>query len=171
VDVRTKWLWTLSAANIVTAILFCLAIFGVALALAVIAPTISGWPVFTLSVVGIVLSVLGLRHASNTRSSTTRRVAISINGFALAGYLVVLLYLVFVFFVSPQERFIIPSGYQGDVYVIQSMPVCQAASGTRWGVTYRIPKEGILCTSEPMSRGWTRTKYFYVRGDGSIEPI
>ena len=33
-DVRTKWLWTLTAANIVTAILFCLAILGVLLALA-----------------------------------------------------------------------------------------------------------------------------------------
>ena len=67
-EVRTKWLWTLTAANIVTAILFCLAIFGVLLALAVIAPTITGWPVFTLLAVGILLSLLGLRHAPNTPS-------------------------------------------------------------------------------------------------------
>jgi hypothetical protein len=48
-DVRTKALWTLTAANMVTAILFYLAIFGVMLALAVIAPTITGWPFFAWS--------------------------------------------------------------------------------------------------------------------------
>jgi hypothetical protein len=171
---RSKWLWALTAASTITAVLFFLAIFRVILALAVLAPTITGWPVFVLLAVGVALSLLGLRCASNSGLPIARRVANTINGCALACYLVVLLYLVFVFFVSPQERFIIPSGYQGDVYVIQSMPACQAASGTRWGVIYRIPEEGILCTSEPMSRGWTgwtRTKYFYQRGDGSLEPI
>ncbi len=126
---------------------------------------------FILLAVGVALSLFGLRCASNSGLPLPRRVANIIYGCALACYLGVLLYLVFVFSLSPEERFIIPNGYQGDVYVIQSMPTCQAASATRWRVTYRIPKDGILCTREPMLRGWTRPKFFYQRGDGSLEPI
>ena len=170
-DVRTKRLWTLTAANLATAILFFLAITGVVLALGVIAPEITVWPVFVLLAVGLVLSFFGLRHALSAGSPVSRRITNFINGCALVLYLGVLLYLAGIFFVSTQERFIIPNGYQGDVYVIQGMPACQAASGTRWVVTYRIPKEGILCTREPMSRGWRGTKYYYERGDGSLEPI
>jgi hypothetical protein len=41
-EARTKWLWTLTAANTVTAVLFFLAISRVMLALAVLAPKITG---------------------------------------------------------------------------------------------------------------------------------
>ena len=36
---------------------------------------------------------------------------------------------------------------------------------------YRIPLDGILRTQEPEIPGWTRTKYYYEKQDGSLELI
>ena len=38
-------------------------------------------------------------------------------------------------------------------------------------MTYLIPLDGILCVRGPISRGWTRTDYYYARKDASLVPI
>ncbi|HTD25053.1 MAG TPA: hypothetical protein VK738_20550 [Terriglobales bacterium] len=52
-ETRTKALWIVTTANAIVAILLILVIYATMLALAVLAPEISGWPLFILLAVGL----------------------------------------------------------------------------------------------------------------------
>lgn len=56
-----KKFWIVTAANLLVAGLLALVLYAMMLALAVIAPEISSWPLLTVVLTGLVLSVVGLR--------------------------------------------------------------------------------------------------------------
>ena len=170
-DVRTKWLWTITLANVATAILLILAIYGVTLALAVIAPEISSWPLFVSLAIGVALSVVGLKLAAKVTSPSSRRIGYLVNGSALTLNIFIICGIAALFIGSTKERFIVPSGYKGDVYIIYNRVDGEPVSGTRWAVTYRIPPDGILRTRAPMLRRWTRTECYYQLQSGTLERI
>lgn len=86
-------------------------------------------------------------------------------------HLFIIFGLAFLFISSTKERFLIPDGYKGDVYVIYGVRDGETVNKTRWAVTYRIPKDGVLRVQEPMIRTWTRTEYDYQTETGKLEPI
>ncbi len=169
-DVRTKWLWIITLANVAAAILRILAIFGVMLALAVIAPEISSWPLFLSLAIGVVLSVVGLKLAAKVTSSP-RRIGYLVNGSALTLNIFIICGVAALFIGSTKERFIVPSDYKGDVYIIYDRVDGEPENGTRWAVTYHIPPDGILRTRAPMLRRWTRSEYYYQLQSDRLERI
>ena len=170
-EAQSKWLWTITIASAVVASLLIVVVYSIMLVLAVIAPEISGWPLFILFPISLVLSVTGLRFAKTAVSSVSRRVAFVINGCALAFDLLIILSVATIFFGSTSERFLIPDGYKGDVYVVYGARDGESLNKTMWRVTYRIPQDGILRTQMPTIPRWTRAEYYYEKQDGSLEQI
>jgi hypothetical protein len=170
-EAQSKWLWPVTIANAVVASLLILGVYGTMLALAVIAPEISAWPLFILLPISFVLSVMGLRFAKTGASRVSRWLAFILNGCALAFSSLVILSLAAMFVGSTNEAFLIPDGYKGDVYVLYGSRDGEVLNKTRWRVTYRIPSDGILRIQEPEIPHWTRTKYYYEKRDGSLERI
>jgi hypothetical protein len=170
-EAQSKWLWAVTLANTAVASLLLLVIYGMMLGLAVLAPEISGWPLYILLPIGLVLSLTGLRFTKGNPSRASRRVASVLNASALILDLLVILGLATMFFGSTKERFLIPDGYKGDVFVLYGAQDGESLSKSRGKITYRIPKDGILRTREPMLRGSTRTEYYYLRQDGSLVRI
>lgn len=168
---QSKWLWPVTIANAVVACILILAVYGTMLALAVIAPEISGWPLFILLPISFVLSVMGLRFAKTAASGMSRWLAFIVNACALVLSSLIILSLAAMFVGSTNEAFLIPDGYRGDVYVLYGSRDGEVLNKTRWRVTYRIPSDGILRTQELEIPRWTRTKYYYEKRDGSLERI
>jgi len=170
-ETRLKWLWTVTIVNVAVAGLLLLVIYSMMLALAVLAPEISGRPLYVLLPIGLALSITGLRFTKGVVSRASRRAASVLNGCALALDLLIILGLTTMFFGSAKERFLIPDGYKGDVFVLYGAQDGEVLNKSRGEVTYRIPEDGILQTREPMLRGSTRTEYYYLRQDSSLEHI
>jgi len=70
---------------------------------------------------------------------------------------------------STKERFLIPDGFKGDVYVIYSVPNGEPSTTTRGEITYHIPDDGILQTRDARIGSWTSSKYYYLRRDGTLD--
>jgi hypothetical protein len=170
-EARSKWLWAVTVANITVAALLLLIISSIMLALAVLAPEISGWPLYVLSPIGLALSIAGLRFRKGVVSRASRRTASVLNGCALALDLLIIAGLATMFFGSTKERFLVPDGYKGDIFVVYSAQDGDVLNKSRGEVTYRIPADGILRIREPMPIGSTRTEYYYLRQDSSLERI
>jgi hypothetical protein len=170
-EAQSKWLWPVTIANAVVASLLILVVYSIMLALAVIAPVISGWPLVILLPISFVLSVIGLRFAKTAASRVSRWLAFIVNACSLAFSSLIVLSLAAVFVGSTNEAFLIPDGYKGDVYVLYGSRDGEVLNKTRWRLTYRIPSDGILRIQEPEIPRWTRTKYYYERRDGSLERI
>src|SRR6266851_3061013 len=148
-----------------------LVLYAIILALAVLAPEISGWPLYILLSLGLALSVLGLRFTKSVASRTSRRIAYLVNGCALVLDLVIIFGFAALFISSTNERFLIPDGYKGDVYIVYGAPDGESLNKTGRAITYRIPKDGVLRVQGPMTRTWTRTEYDHQMETGNLERI
>lgn len=168
-EAQSKRLWIVTLANIAVAGLLLLVIYSVMLALAVLAE-FSAWPLYLLLAIGIALSITGLVFAKAVTSRVSRRITFVVNGCALAFDFLLIIGLATLFFSSRRERFLIPDGYKGDIYVVYNAP--DGEPQNRHGaITYRIPKEGILRVQGPMIRGWTWTEYYYQLDTGKVDHI
>lgn len=170
-EVRSTWLWAVTLANGAVTGLLIVVSFGIWLVLSVLAPGISIGPLLFLVPISLLLSLLGLMLAKRVVPRNLRRVSAVVNGFALAFDSLIILILATILFRTTKERFLIPYGYEGDVYVVYGAKNGQPLSKTRWRITYRIPQSGILLTQTPTIPGWVSTKYYYEKQDGSLEQI
>jgi len=157
-EVKSKRLWIVTLANI---------------AVVALLPLVGYLPFYILFPIGLALSVTGLRFTKGVTSRTARRVASVINGGVLALDLVFIILSVASYFDSTM-RFLVPHGYEGDVYVVFGARDGESPSKTRWGRlrSFRIPQDGILRTRDAGYReGLTWRRYYYEQQDGSLEPI
>jgi hypothetical protein len=166
-----KWLWILTLLNIAIASLLILGIRAMLFALRAFAAYVSGWPVLVLTPLGIALSVIGILVGKRTNSQVPRRLGFVINGSALALHSIIILGIIAIFMGVRRQRFLIPEGYRGDIYVIHNVEDGEPEKRNFGQVTYRIPRDGILRTQAPIIRGLTTTAYYYVRDDGTLERI
>jgi uncharacterized protein DUF6843 len=167
----TKKFWIVTVANLLVAGLLAWVLYAMMLALAVIAPWISGWPLFTVVLTGLVLSLLALRFTRTLASRRWRISAYVLHGGILALNAAIVLGVAALYFGSTTEKFLILAGYKGDVYVIYNASDGVAEQRTRWQVTHVIPSDGVLRTRGSMNRNFTKSKYFYQRRDGTVEKI
>lgn len=157
-EAKSKRLWIVTLANIAVVCLL---------------PLVGYLPFYILFPVGLVLSVTGLRFTKGVVSRSSRRVASVINGGVLAFDLVFIILSVASYF-DTTMRFLVPRGYEGDVYVVFGARDGESPSKTRWGRlrTFRIPQDGILRTRDKgPGEGLTWSVYYYEEKDGSLEPI
>jgi hypothetical protein len=142
-------------------------------AVAALAPYVNSWPLLVAPIVGIALSVTGILIARRTESRLARRVGILVQALTLGAQSLVavgfLAFLISTFLASRRERFLIPAGYMGDVYVIYN--VADGELPSQGETTFRVPPDGIVRSRGPMFTGPTRTAYFYEQADGSLEKI
>jgi len=170
-EARLKRLWIVTAASIAVASLLLFVLYSMMRALAVLAPVISGWPIYILLPIGLGLSITGLLWTKDVASRFSRYSTYAANGCTLAFELLIVVGLAAMYFGSTRERFLMPDGYKGDVYVVYGAADGERLSGTRWKVTYRIPKDGVLRVHGPMPRNWTRTEYYYQLETGDLRRI
>ena len=104
-------------------------------------------------------------------SHWSRRIVYVVNGSALAFDLLIVFAFAALFISSTKERFLIPDGYKGDVYVVYDAPDGEPLNKTHWAVTYRIPKDGVLRVQGSMTRTLTRTEYDYQTETGKLKSI
>jgi hypothetical protein len=168
---RSKRLWIVTFANVAVAFLLLLVLHAIRLALAALAPEISGWALYILLPLGLVLSVVALMLTKGVASRWYRRIVYVVNGSALAFDLLIVFGFAALFISSTKERFLIPDGYKGDVYVVYDAPDGEPLNKTRWAVTYRIPKDGVLRVQGSMTRTLTRTEYDYLTETGKLKRI
>jgi|SRR5579864_2340899 len=101
-EAQSKRLWIVTLSNIVVTILFIIVVYCALFARVVLAD----WPTFILLLIGLALSVIGLRLTKRVASSTSRRVAFAVNGCALALDSLIVLGLGTMFAAAPMERFL-----------------------------------------------------------------
>lgn len=167
----SKWLCGITISNAALAILLIVVLYAIMLALTALAPEISGWPLYVILPLGVGLSGVGLRLTKSVTSHIWRYTSYCVNGSAFALHLFVILGLVALLISSTKERFLIPYGYRGDVYVVYGASDGEALDRTRWAVTYRIPMDGVLRVQGSMVRTWTRTEYYYQTKTGALKRI
>ena len=165
-----KWFWILTTLNVVI-LLFAALVVWAMLSVIGIAAEVSGWPLFTLLPIGEIFSLAGVLVARRVDSRRLRRVGFIVNSSTLAFHSIILVGMAILFILIPRERFLIPEGYLGDIYVIHNVAEGEPEVRISREITYRIPRDGILLTQAPMNRGFTRSLYYYERGDGGLERI
>lgn len=165
-----KMLWIVTLSNVAATGLLILIIYAILQVIGIAAYTTS-WPLLILLPITLTLSLVGLWLARTTRSCTARWICVVLNGCALAIPTVVILYIGTLFLSATREKYIIPAGYKGDVYVIHDIANGEPLEKSFWEITYRIPKDGVLLTQAPVVHNFTRTKYYYELNDGTLRRI
>jgi len=172
---RNIRVWILSLGNLALAILAILIVLGMLGAMAAMAPYIYSWPLVVALSVGIALSVSGILVARRTDSLLSRRVGILVNASTLGLHSIIavgfLAFVVSTLLSSRRERFLIPAGYMGDVYVLYNVADGAPATQAHGEATFRVPRDGVVRVEGPMFLGPTRTAYFYEHSDGTLEKI
>jgi hypothetical protein len=166
-----KRVWILSSINVAFAVLLMLALRAVLLALGAFAAYVSGWLIVVSLLVGASLSVVAILVGKQVSYGPSRIVSFFINGGTLALHSVIILAILVIFTTVQHQRFIVPEGYQGDIYVIHSRRCGEPERRTFWQVTYSIPPDGILETQAPVHRGLSTSAYYYEQQDGSLERV
>ncbi len=77
---RSKRLWIVTFANVAVAFLLLLVLYAISLALAALAPEISGSPLCILLPLGLALSVVGLMLTKSVASRWSRSIVYVVNG-------------------------------------------------------------------------------------------
>jgi len=94
-----------------------------------------------------------------------RWLGLIVNGAAMLLYAAIIVGIGALLISTTSRRFIIPNGYKGDVYVIY--PTADSGSAEHEaGHIFRIPSDGVLYATTPMTEGLTRDEFYYERGDG-----
>lgn len=166
-----KKFWIITVANLLGVVLLGLVVYWIFLGFAIMAPEISSWPLMIVVAVGLTLSVFGLGLTRRITSRSERVAGYALHGFVFGINLVIVGSMAALYLGSTTEKFFIPEGYNGDVYVIYNAPDGVAAQTGRRQVTYVIPPDGILRVQQPMSSSFTRSEYFYQHPDGALERI
>jgi hypothetical protein len=164
--------WLLVGANAVIALLVILFLFAILAALAAFAPEITTWPLFALVLCGVLISVASARALKGVERNKARLFAGFVNGSAFALYVLIVVAVGWNFFSATRERFIIPQGYEGEVYVVHGVPGGAPEEHSFYRTeTYRIPRDGVLLSQVPMNTSGTRPEYLYESKDGKLTKI
>jgi hypothetical protein len=166
------WFWILFVADLLLVALLLLIIFSILMALAAMAAGIIAWPLFTCIGLILVVSCSGLFFTRRYPSTIPRRLGFATHGAALFLSLSILIFVGWSWFHSTRRRFLLPAGFQGDVYILH------AKGGTPpekswWRTTYRVPEGGILSTSAPpLLAGQSYIdEYDYVGANGRLQKL
>ncbi len=168
---KSKWLWAITTASLVGTMLLFAYLYLILRALAAFAASVVIWPVFVLVPSVVVLSALGIWLAKGTARSLGRVVTIVINTCVLGLALLLVVGATSLYVRIPMERFLIPEGYTGDVFVLYGVSRGEVLAPSGSTITYRIPPNGILCVQHLLRIGSRRTEYDYVLKDGTTRKI
>ena len=168
---ENRSLWICSFINVAIASIVILGIGATLFAIRAFAAYIRVWPLSILILVGFVLSLVGIQIARRTNSQVSRGIGFIVNGSTLALHSIIVVGITATLVAIPRQRYLIPQGYMGDVYVIHGADDGEPEKRIFKEISYRIPRDGILRTQAPIIHGLTTTAYYYIRADGTLERI
>jgi hypothetical protein len=161
----------LAFSNAIVSGLLLLNVVFVWLALAALAPEVNPGPLPYLLVGCIVLSICGIVQLRKVPGRAKK-----VGGFSLHAFGLLLSFALVFSFLSISsktvpEKYLIPDGYKGDIYVIFNVPTGRPVEKDGKTLIYRIPQDGVLLTSAKESPQLFSASYFFQREDGSLQPI
>jgi hypothetical protein len=168
---RDKYAWIVTLANVAIAAFVLVTLYAIISALAAFAAFVDAWPLLALLLIGVPLSITGLRLVRGLASRTWRYLGYLVNSTALAIHVILVVAAGALFVCSSEQRFVMTDGYKGDVYIFHAVSGGEAAEKTLFGVTYHIPQDGMLRTRSPLLSGLTRDEYYYTRRGGGLQRI
>ena len=166
-----KALWIVTVGSVLSILLLGFTAYG---ALTLMAGPVAGvllWPVAISLSLSLVLPVVGLTLRQAAASTAARRVTTALNIGVLTVSILFMTAVGSLFLTTTKQRFIVPEGYRGDVYIIFGVPSGAPVERTRFSVTYRIPQDGVLLTQGRMINGVTRSEYDWQAQDGTLRRI
>lgn len=167
-----KKAWLLVGANTAIALLVILFLFAILAALAAFASEVTTWPLIVLVVCGVLTSVAAAQALKGIERNKARLFAGLLNGSAFALYVLIVVAVGWNFLSATRERFIVPQGYEGEVYVVHGVASGAVEERSFYRTeTYRIPSDGVLLSKVPMNKAGTRPEYYYESKDGRLTRI
>jgi hypothetical protein len=166
------WFWVLLIAQLLLIAVLLLIVYAIVIALAAMAAGIIAWPLFVAFGLILVVACAGFAVTRKNPSRGLRRFGFATHGTATGLCLVLIAIIGWSWFHALRRRFLVPDGFQGDLYVLHS------GNGTPpekswWRTTYRVPGNGILVTTDPPLAGGQSfsDEYDYVEPGGRLREL
>ncbi len=170
--VQKLWFWVLLIVELLLIGLLLLIAYAILMALAAMAAGIITWPLYVA--IGLIIGVAcaGLAISRRYPPQGLRRLGFVTHGTAACLSLILLVLVGWSWFHAFRRRFLLPSGFQGEVYVLHSDRGTQPEK-TWWRTTYRVPENGILVTADRalVGRQAFSDEYDYVGSGGRLHEI
>jgi hypothetical protein len=165
--------WTLLTVDVVLTALLFLVIFAILSALGAFAAGIEVWPLFTCLGLIVCTACAGLIVSRKYPASGLRRVGFAVHGAAFCLCLMVVLSIGWMWFHAVRRRFLLPAGFQGDVYLLHVRHGGAPGEKTWWRTTYNVPIDGIVATTDPpLAPGQSfMDEYDYVEPSGHLQEL
>jgi hypothetical protein len=161
-------IWLLTGIGVIVFIAELWLVWGLALALAVIAPVVDWRPLAGALLFGSLLTGAALVLALRRR----RWAAACINSLPAVGHLGIAGIVFGPILLAKNITYILNDGFTGDVEIVFKVPGGVPEELGKEGVVYRIPADGLLLSaSSPIERSVIRSHFYYQKQDGSLEPI
>jgi hypothetical protein len=169
-EIRYRWFWVVTIANIAVTILLLLVVCASLLALSAMASLDDARPIASIVGIGSLLSMSGIFVTSRVSRPLVRRFGYVFHVAALALSALVVGYPAVLILESNTESYVIPEGYQGDVFVVH-LGSGEASRKIASKVSYLIPDSGVLVVKDAVNKGLTRSEYYVQGRDGRPHKI
>ena len=167
---RKGWFWSIKAANVAVCALLIGFIYLILAAFAAFAARVTTWPIYLLFGTGVVLAVISWPLTISVPTKRTRWIGYLLNGGSTLIYLAVLVVGVSIWLNMTRRLFLIPSGFQGDLYVVHSPHRLQNAHKSYLRTTYLFSSDGVLKTDDPEPTAFS-DEYAYLYPDGHRQTL
>lgn len=167
---RNKWFWTITAANVTVCLLMVGFIYLILTALAAFAAGVTTWPLFVLFGIGLVLAAVSLPLTRSVPAKRMRWLGYVLNGGPLLIYLATLVIGATVWLHMTRRLFLVPAGFQGDLYLVHDANHGQKAREGYLRTTYSFPSDGVLETRDPAPTAFS-DEYEYIYPDGHVQKL
>jgi hypothetical protein len=169
-QVRNRWFWAITAANVVVCLLLIVFIYFILIALAAFAAGVTTWPLFVLFAMGSVLTAISLLLARSVPTKRKRRLGYVVNGGPLLIYCAVLVIGASIWLHTTRRLFLVPAGFQGNLYVVHALDHGQRVRKNYHRTTYLFSNDGVLETKDPAPTAFS-DEYAYVYPDGHLQKL
>jgi hypothetical protein len=167
---RKRWFWSITAANVAVCALLIGFIYLILAALAAFAAGVTTWPIYLLFGTGVVLAIVSWPLTRSAPRQRIRWLGYSLNGVPALIYLAVLVVGTSIWLSSTRRLFLIPVGFQGDLYVVHSPHRLQNAHKSYLRTTYLFSSDGVLKTDDPEPTTFS-DEYAYLYPDGHRQTL
>src|SRR5260370_36584411 len=148
-----KWVWILTLLNIAIASVLILGIGATLFAIRAFAAYIRAWPLSIAMFVGFVCSLVGILVAKRTNLQVPRRIGLIVNGSTLRLHSIIVVSVAATLVAIPRQRYLIPEGYMGNIYVIHGVEDGEPEKRTFYEISYPNHRDAISLNQQPIIHG------------------
>jgi hypothetical protein len=157
--------WIITLANVTVCALLIGSVYLVLILLAAFAAGVDDGTVYVLLAVGLILTAISWPLTRSAATLRKRLMGYALNGGALLVYFMLLIAMGKIWLHITHRLFLVPAGFQGDLYVVHDSSHGQDATKNLLRKTYLFPSDGVLKTHDPAPTAFS-DEYRYVYPDG-----